>query len=116
MYEAASAAAIRRLLLVGQGCGISHERGHLGASAALARRLVCGGDRVLELPADLEVGDLAPPPRSLDDVLGFEVEVDEPEMGLMLLRRDAVGLALVRSAEPGRQRHDRHLYRCHRRG
>jgi len=29
------------------------------------------------------------------------VEVDEPEMGLMLLRRDAVGLALVRSTSPG---------------
>ncbi len=34
-------------------------------------------------------------------MLGFEVEADEPEMGLMLLRRDAVGLALVRSASPG---------------
>ena len=34
-------------------------------------------------------------------MLGFEVEVDEPEMGLMLLRRDAVGLALVRSDSPG---------------
>ena len=29
------------------------------------------------------------------------VEVDEPGMGLVLLRRDAVGLALVRSATPG---------------
>ena len=50
---------------------------------------------------NLEVGDLAPAAAFLHDVLGFEVEVDEPEMGLMLLRRDAVGLALVRSADPG---------------
>ena len=50
---------------------------------------------------NLEVGELAPAATFLRDVLGFEVEVDEPEMGLMLLRRDAVGLALVRSANPG---------------
>ena len=50
---------------------------------------------------NLEVGELAPAAAFLRDVLGFEVEVDEPEMGLMLLRRDAVGLALVRSASPG---------------
>jgi predicted enzyme related to lactoylglutathione lyase len=50
---------------------------------------------------NLEVADLAPAAEFLRDVLGFEVEVDEPEMGLMLLRRDAVGLALVRSATPG---------------
>jgi catechol 2,3-dioxygenase-like lactoylglutathione lyase family enzyme len=46
---------------------------------------------------NLEVGDLAPAAAFLREVLGFEVEVDEPGMGLMLLRRDAVGLALVRS-------------------
>ena len=50
---------------------------------------------------NLEVADLAPAVAFLRDVLGFEVEVDEPEMGLVLLRRDAVGLALVRSATPG---------------
>jgi predicted enzyme related to lactoylglutathione lyase len=50
---------------------------------------------------NLEVGDLAPAAAFLRDVLGFEVEVDEPEMGLMLLHRDSVGLALVRSATPG---------------
>jgi predicted enzyme related to lactoylglutathione lyase len=50
---------------------------------------------------NLEVDDLAPAAAFLRDVLGFEVEVDEPEMGLMLLHRDAVGLALVRSATPG---------------
>lgn len=50
---------------------------------------------------NLEVGELAPAAAFLREVLGFEVEVDEPEMGLMLLRRDAVGLALVRSERPG---------------
>jgi len=50
---------------------------------------------------NLEVADLAPATAFLRDVLGFTVEVDEPDMGLVLLRRDAVGLALVRSADPG---------------
>ena len=50
---------------------------------------------------NLEVDDLAPATAFLRDVLGFVVEVDEPEMGLVLLHRDAVGLALVRSASPG---------------
>jgi predicted enzyme related to lactoylglutathione lyase len=50
---------------------------------------------------NLEVDDLAPATEFLRDVLGFVVEVDEPEMGLVLLSRDAVGLALVRSATPG---------------
>ena len=50
---------------------------------------------------NLETDDLAPAAAFLRDVLGFEVEVDEPEMGLMLLRRDAAGLALVRSTNPG---------------
>jgi predicted enzyme related to lactoylglutathione lyase len=50
---------------------------------------------------NLEVADLPPAAAFLRDVLGFEVEVHEPGMGLMLLRRDAVGLALVRSASPG---------------
>jgi predicted enzyme related to lactoylglutathione lyase len=43
----------------------------------------------------------APAAAFLREVLGFEVEVDEPAMGLVLLRRDAVGLALVQSAAPG---------------
>lgn len=55
----------------------------------------------LSIRPNLEVDDLAAAAAFLCDVLGFEVEVDEPEMGLMLLRRDAVGLALVRSATPG---------------
>ena len=50
---------------------------------------------------NLEVVDLAPAAAFLREILGFEVEVDEPEMGLMLLSRDAVELALVRSATPG---------------
>jgi predicted enzyme related to lactoylglutathione lyase len=50
---------------------------------------------------NLEVADLAPAAEFLREVLGFEVEVDEPEVGLVLLRRDAVGLALVQSATPG---------------
>lgn len=50
---------------------------------------------------NLEVGDLAPAAAFLREVLGFVVEVDEPEMGLMLLHRDGVGLALVRSVTPG---------------
>jgi predicted enzyme related to lactoylglutathione lyase len=50
---------------------------------------------------NLEVGDLAPAAAFLREVLGFEVDVDEPGMGLMLLSRDAVGLALVRSERPG---------------
>jgi predicted enzyme related to lactoylglutathione lyase len=50
---------------------------------------------------NLEVAELAPATAFLRDVLGFEVEVDEPEMGLVLLHRDGVGLALVRSATPG---------------
>ena len=49
---------------------------------------------------NLEVDDLAPAAAFLREVLGFEVEVDEPEMGLVVLRRDTVRLALVRSAAP----------------
>jgi predicted enzyme related to lactoylglutathione lyase len=55
----------------------------------------------LSCRTNLEVDDLAPATAFLREVLGFEVEVDEPGMGLVLLRRDAVGLALVRSATPG---------------
>ena len=50
---------------------------------------------------NLEVHDLAPAAAFLCEVLGFEVALDEPEVGLMMLRRDKVGLALVRSATPG---------------
>lgn len=53
---------------------------------------------------NLEVEDLAPATAFLCDVLDFEVEVDEPDMGLMLLRRDAMGhrLALGQPLAPVR--------------
>lgn len=50
---------------------------------------------------NLEVTDLGPTAAFLRDVLEFQVEVDEPGMGLMLLRRDAIGLAIVRADNPG---------------
>src|ERR1700733_14180945 len=50
---------------------------------------------------NLEVADVGPSPAFLRDVLGFTVEVHEDAMGLVLLSRDAVGLALVRAATPG---------------
>jgi predicted enzyme related to lactoylglutathione lyase len=50
---------------------------------------------------NLEVADLGPATAFLRDVLGFTVEVEEEAMGLVLLSRDAVGLALVRAASPG---------------
>ena len=50
---------------------------------------------------NLEVADLGPASAFLRDVLGFTVEVEEEAMGLVLLNRDAVGLALVRAARPG---------------
>ena len=50
---------------------------------------------------NLEVADLGPATAFLRDVLGFTVEVHEEAMGLVLLSRDAVGLALVRAATPG---------------
>jgi predicted enzyme related to lactoylglutathione lyase len=50
---------------------------------------------------NLEVADLGPATAFLRDVLGFTVEVDEQAMGLVLLSRDAVGLALVRADSPG---------------
>jgi predicted enzyme related to lactoylglutathione lyase len=49
---------------------------------------------------NLEVAELGPAVACLRDVLGFQVDVDEEEMGLVLLHRDAVGLAVVRSARP----------------
>ena len=46
---------------------------------------------------NLEVADLGPPTAFLRDVLGFTVEAHEEAMGLVLLSRDAVGLAMVRA-------------------
>jgi predicted enzyme related to lactoylglutathione lyase len=50
---------------------------------------------------NLEVAELAPAARFLRDVLEFEVDVDEPDLGLVLLHRGAVALALVRAERPG---------------
>jgi len=55
---------------------------------------------LLSCRPNLEVTELGPPTAFLRDVLGFRVEVDEPEMGLVLLHRDQVGLAVVRTAHP----------------
>lgn len=49
---------------------------------------------------NLEVSDTGPTVRFLCDVLDFEIDVEEEEMGLVLLHRDAVGLAVVRTAHP----------------
>jgi hypothetical protein len=49
---------------------------------------------------NLEVGDLGPTVRFLYDVLDFVIDVEEVDMGLVLLHRDAVGLAVVRTAKP----------------
>jgi predicted enzyme related to lactoylglutathione lyase len=49
---------------------------------------------------NLEVLDLEPTVGFLRNVLDFEVDVEEVEMGLVLLHRDAVGLAVVRTANP----------------
>jgi Glyoxalase/Bleomycin resistance protein/Dioxygenase superfamily len=50
---------------------------------------------------NLEVAELGPGIAFLRDVLGFTVDVHEEAMGLALLSRDAVGLALVRTPNPG---------------
>jgi hypothetical protein len=42
---------------------------------------------------NLEVAELAPAARFLRDVLDFEVDVDEPDLGLVLLHRGAVASA-----------------------
>jgi predicted enzyme related to lactoylglutathione lyase len=49
---------------------------------------------------NLEVRDLAPTAQFLVEVLGFTVDTDEPDMGLVLLHRDSVGLAVVRTEHP----------------
>src|SRR5262245_7258063 len=50
---------------------------------------------------NLEVTELAPAVAHLRDVLGFEVDLEEEEMGLVRLHRDAIGVAVVRTARPG---------------
>src|SRR5947209_6101596 len=49
---------------------------------------------------NLEVDQLGPTVSHLRDVLGFEVDVEEEDMGLVLLHRGAVGVAVVRTANP----------------
>ncbi len=48
----------------------------------------------------LEVLELDPTVAFLRHVLDFVVDVEEEEMGLVLLHRDAVGLAVVRTTNP----------------
>jgi predicted enzyme related to lactoylglutathione lyase len=50
---------------------------------------------------NLEVRELEPAAQFLTSVLGFEIDVSEPDMGLILLHRGEVGLALVRAGSPG---------------
>jgi predicted enzyme related to lactoylglutathione lyase len=49
---------------------------------------------------NLEVRELAPTTEFLRNVLNFEMDLHEPEMGLSLLHRGAVGLAVVRTGRP----------------
>lgn len=55
---------------------------------------------LLSVRPNFEVADIGPTVTHLCQVFGFAVEVDEPEMGLALLHRDLVGVAVVRAAEP----------------
>ncbi|AYF78249.1 hypothetical protein D7D52_35440 [Nocardia yunnanensis] len=50
--------------------------------------------------ANLEVADLTPTVDFLCKILDFALEVHEPEMGLALVRRDGIGLAVVRTSHP----------------
>jgi uncharacterized glyoxalase superfamily protein PhnB len=54
----------------------------------------------LSIRPNLEVTDLEPAVGHLVEVFGFEVDVREEEMGLALLHRDSVGVAVVRTAHP----------------
>jgi predicted enzyme related to lactoylglutathione lyase len=54
----------------------------------------------LSVRPNFEVTDLEPAVSHLFDVFGFELELREEEMGLALLQRDAVGVAVVRTAHP----------------
>jgi hypothetical protein len=54
----------------------------------------------INIRPNLEVEELGPTASHLRDVLGFEVDVEEEEMGLVLLHRDNVGVAVVRTPNP----------------
>ena len=49
---------------------------------------------------NLEVTDIGPLSAFLRDVLEFEVDVEEKDMGLVLMHRGAVSLAVVRTDNP----------------
>jgi hypothetical protein len=55
---------------------------------------------LLSIRPNLEVEQLGPLVAHLRQVLGFEVDVEEEDMGLVLLHRDEVGLAVVRANHP----------------
>jgi predicted enzyme related to lactoylglutathione lyase len=55
---------------------------------------------LLSVRPNLEVTALEPTTSHLVEVFGFEVEVREEAMGLVLLRRDEVGIAVVRTPNP----------------
>jgi hypothetical protein len=55
----------------------------------------------IDVRPNLEVADLGATACHLRDVLGFEIDVEDEEMGLVLLHRDRVGLAVVRTPNPG---------------
>ena len=55
---------------------------------------------LLSTRPNLEVADLQPSVDHLVDVFDFAVELHEEEMGLSLVHRDAVGLAVVRTPHP----------------
>jgi hypothetical protein len=55
---------------------------------------------LVSIRPNLEVVDLEPTVEHLLNVFDFEVDVLEEEMGLALLRRGSVGLAIVRTPNP----------------
>jgi predicted enzyme related to lactoylglutathione lyase len=61
---------------------------------------IAGVPELISCRPNLEVSVLGPLVRFLRDVLDFQVDTEEEEMGLALLHRDAVGLAVVRTACP----------------
>lgn len=60
-----------------------------------------GMTRFLGCRPNLEVRELGPTVEFLRTVLAFDVDMEEPEMGLALLHRDDVVLAVVRTPNPG---------------
>jgi predicted enzyme related to lactoylglutathione lyase len=80
-----------------------HER-FVGTWPALGRYRpgkFAGMSDFLSVRPNLEVAALQPTVGHLVDVFGFDVEVHDEEMGLALLHRGSVGLAVVRAANPG---------------